>query len=325
MSYEYNKYTCNINTLKKTLDKYGVAILPNIINQQECDNINDGVWDFFEYISQDWIDPLSPIKRDDAKTWKHIYKLFPLRSQLFKGFNSGHAQVSWTVRQNLNIINIFAKLWDCTPEDLLVSFDSFSFCLPPEITNKGWENKSWFHTDQSYTRNNMECIQSWITANDVEEGDGTLAVMEGSHKYHKEFSEKFNINDKSDWYKLNSIEEQFYVNKKCDYKKIKCPKGSLVLWDSRTIHCGSNPIKKRKNPNTRAVIYLCYMPKILCSDKQLEKKKHLFYNKRTTNHWPCKSTPVSEKPNTYGEKLPDITEIDDPVLNDIGMSLAGLI
>ena len=325
MEYEYNKYTCINNTLKETLEKYGVAIIPNLINENECEQINNGIWDYFEHITQNWSGDFSPIKKNDNKTWNNIFHLYPLHAQLFKHWSVGQSQVCWDTRQKSKIVNVFSQLWNCTPEELLVSFDGFSFCLPPETTNKGWQNKTWFHTDQSYLRNNLECIQSWVTANDIQEGDATLAIMEGSHKYHEEFSKIFNINDQSDWYKLNSIEEKFYKDKNCNYKKIKCPKGSLVLWDSRTIHCGTNPIKKRKNSNTRSIIYLCYMQKNLCSLKQIHKKKQLFYKKQTSNHWPCNPTPCSKNPHTYGKKLPIITEIDNPVLNDLGKSLAGII
>jgi hypothetical protein len=323
MEYEYNKYICNNNTLKETLDKYGVAIIPNLINDNECKDINNGIWDYFEHITKNWSGDYSPIKKKNKKTWNNIFKLFPLHSQLFKHWGVGHSQVCWDTRQNIKIVNVFSHLWDCSPEELLVSFDGLSFCLPPEITNKGWQNKTWFHTDQSYLRNDLECIQSWVTANDIQEGDATLSIMESSHKYHKEFSETFNINNKSDWYKLNSIEEKFYKDKKCEYKKIKCPKGSLVLWDSRTIHCGTNPIKKRKKANIRSIIYLCYMKKNLCSENQTQKKQQLFYKKQTSNHWPCNPTPCPVNPHTYGENIPIITEIDKPNLNDLGKSLAG--
>ena len=324
MDYEYQKYVTDIDNLKNKLELYGVAIIPSVLNNEECKKINFGIWEFFEEISKDWSGDNIPINRYDVKTWRELYKLFPLHCQLFKGFKTGHAKVSWEVRQNLKIVKIFAKLWNCSVNDLLVSFDAFSFCLPPEVTKKGWDGKSWFHTDQSYLRNDFECIQSWVTANDVEDGDSTLAIMEGSHKYHKEFAEKFNCNDKSDWYKLNSIEEKFYEDKKCQYKRIKCPKGSLVLWDSRTIHYGCNPEKTRKNPNFRSVIYLCYMPKSFSTEKDIEKKKNAFYKKRTTNHWPCKANLVADRPNSYGKEIPEVLNPPEAELNELGKSLAGL-
>jgi len=43
------------------------------------------------------------------------------------------------------IVKIFAEIWGCTPEELLVSFDGFSFGLPPEETKKGlvWDLVSY--------------------------------------------------------------------------------------------------------------------------------------------------------------------------------------
>lgn len=45
-------------------------------------------------------------------------------------------------------------------------------------------------------------------------------------------------------------------------EKILAPKGSLILWDSRTIHTAVLPSNKRNNPkNVRFVVYVCMMPK----------------------------------------------------------------
>ncbi len=40
--------------------------------------------------------------------------------------------------QNPKVVDVFAKIWDCKHEELLVSFDASSFHLPPEDTNRGY-------------------------------------------------------------------------------------------------------------------------------------------------------------------------------------------
>ena len=336
--YEGEKYYTTKEKLKETIDMYGVAILPNVIDEEECVKMLNGMWSYFEHITKDWE---KPIKSDDLASWKEIYKLYPLHSMLIQYWNIGHAQVSWDMRQNTKIVDIFASFWKCSPEDLLVSFDGLSFNLPPETTNRGWISKNtWLHTDQSFMNNEFKCIQSWVTALDVNEGDATLAFMEGSNKYHKEYNIYYEVSEKEkdkkhadyaehhkkykdDWYKLNKEEEQFYLELGCVYKKIKCPKGSLVFWDSRTIHCGSEAMKTREKPNIRAIIYLCYMPRSLCSKVNLEKKKKAFDEMRTTNHWASKPKLFGKHPRTYGGPLPEITPIHRPLLNKLGMRLAG--
>jgi len=321
MSYEFDKYICTKETLRQTIDLYGVAIIPNVVSEEECNNMVNQIWDFFEHISQTWE---LPINRNNTESWSGFYDLFPLHSMLIQHWNIGHAQASWTVRQNIKIVEIFAYFWGCSVNDLLVSFDGLSFNLPPETTKKGWNRgNTWYHTDQSYTSNDFKCIQSFITGIDINEYDATLSVLEGSNKYHHNFKDEFNITDKDDWYKLTKEQEEFYYNKGCTIKNIKCPKGSLVFWDSRTIHCGIEANKKRTMPNIRAVIYLCYMPRSLCNQANLKKKQKAFNENRTTNHYPCKIKLFSKHPRTYGGIIPEITPIESPIVDELGKKLSG--
>ena len=320
-TYEDTKYFTDKEHLKETLDMYGVAIIPNVLNSQECKQMTDGMWDYFEHITQEW--PI-PISRRSIPSWREIYKLYPKHSMLFQHHGVGHMQTIWDIRQHPDIVDIFAHFWSCTPEDLLVSFDGCSFNIPPEETNRGWNrNHTWYHCDQSPTRNGFECVQSWVTGLDVNEGDATLAFMEGSQAYHAEFGQHFGVTEKKNWYKLQREEEQFYIDKGCAYKKVKCPKGSMVFWDSRTIHCGTEAMRERPTPTFRAVIYLCYMPRHTSTERMLRKKQKAFNELRTTSHWANKPTLFSKDPRTYGGVLMEYTPIDPPIVSELGRTLAG--
>lgn len=319
--YEFKKYQTDATRLKKTLEKYGVAIIPSVLSHSETEGMKNGMWDSLEHITQKMETPLS---RDDQTTWRSFYELFPLHSMLLQHWQIGHAQFVWELRQNPKIIEIFRKFWGT--DDLLVSFDGVSFHLPPEVTKKGWFQTSskWLHTDQSYTRNGFECMQSWVTAYDVNEGDATLTFLEKSHLYHGEFAETFGITEKSNWYKLEDEEHvSFYKNKGCKQKSIRCPAGSMVFWDSRTIHAGQEAVKGRENQNIRNVVYLCYMPRELASPTDIKKKISYFETQRLTSHWPCKIKVFGKNPRTYGKELPPTVDLPTPILRDVGLSLAG--
>lgn len=321
MSYEQEKYMCTPETAKETLEQYGVAIIPDVLNKEECEQFVEKIWDYFEHITQLWDTPLSRVSK---KTWLGIYDLYPSHSMLFQHHSIGQSQAVWDVRQNKKVVDVYSQIWKIKPEDLLVSFDGLSFGVPPEITNRGWNrNHTWYHSDQSFTRKEFECIQGWVTGLDVNEGDATLAFYEGSNKLHGEFGDRFNITDKADWYKLKKEEEQFYKESGCTEKKIKCPKGSLVLWDSRTIHCGTEAMRTRKKANFRAIAYTCYQPRSLSNDKQIQKKQKAFNDIRMTSHWPAKIKLFPKKPRTYGGKLPEVTPISHPKLTELGKRLAG--
>jgi hypothetical protein len=321
-TYEFDKYVTDVEGLTEKLNTFGVAIIPNVLNKGECENGINGMWDYFEHISMTWEVPLH---RNDSKTYRNYWKLYPMHSMLIQHWCVGHAQFVWDIRQNHKIANVFSDgIWKCKNEDLLVSFDGISMHLPPEYTNRGWyRGNKWYHTDQSYLRSGFECVQSFVTLNDVNRGDATLGFMEGSHRYHEEFRENFGVKDKKDWYKLNECQERFYLNRGCNFKRIMCPKGSLVLWDSRTIHCGVEPLRERENPNIRSIVYLCYMPRAECSDANLRKKQKAFKEMRMTSHWPCKPKLFGKNPRTYGNELPIIENISNPTVTEFGMRLAG--
>ena len=319
--YEYEKYLCNSDNLKATLEEYGVAIIPSVLSEEECNAMETGMWNTLEDWTQHWE---TQITRDNPDSWKNLRDLFPKHSMLIQQYGLGHAQFIWDLRQNPKCIEIFAKLWDCLPEDLLVSFDAASFHMPSEITKIGWHRKTWFHTDQSYLRNDFECIQSWVTAFDVNEGDATLAIYDNSHKYHKKFAEHFDIKDKDDWFKIEDDEQlQFYQSNGCSERYIRCPKGSIVFWDSRTIHCGVEPRKSRPEQNFRCVVYLCYTPRSFSNEKELKKKIKAFEEMRMTSHWPHKVKLFPKMPRTYGAQIKEIVPLNPPEINELGRRLVG--
>lgn len=318
--YDSSKYMANMDNFKEILDKYGVAILPNILNDEEINEMINGMWDYLEHITSKFE---TPINRNNSETWSEIFKLFPLHSFLIQYWGIGHAQVCWTLRQNPKIVEIFAKLWKT--DDLVVSFDGASFHMPPEITGRGhYKNNTWFHTDQRLSDSKFRCIQSWTTGFDVNPGDATLTFMEGSHNYHKEFATVFNKTDlKDDWYKYDEDEIKWFLEKGCKIKSITCPAGSLVMWDSRLGHAGKESLKDRNQQNFRCVVYLCYTPRSQATITAIKKKQKAFNEKRTTNHWPHRPKLFPKTPRTYGQVLPQIQTIPDPVLTSLGRKLAG--
>ena len=308
-----------------TLNKYGLVIIPRILNQTEIENMNNGMWDFLEHITQKFE---IPIKRNKKETWNSFYQLYPVKSMIIQHWSMGHSQHIWDIRQNPKIVDIFAKIWDCHQEDLLTSFDASSFHFPPEETGLGFDkdkkDRYWYHTDQSFKRNDFECVQSWITGFDVNEGDATLAFLENSHNFHKDFAIKFNAKKKDDWYQLNDEHLKFYIDHcGCDIKKVECPAGSMVLWDSRLIHCGIEPSPERKKPNFRNVSYICMMPRALSDSENIKKKIQAFEELKTTTHWATKAKLFHQLPFIKEKEMPNITPISPPILTELGKKLAG--
>ncbi len=325
-NYEYVKYVCdNASEVRAMLEQHGVAIMPSILTKEECEQMKNGMWDYLETITKNFD---VPIDRNNVNTWSQFKLLWPKHSMLLQQWSIGHAQFMWDLRQNPKILEVFSTLWEV--EDLLVSFDGASFHLPPETVGSGWcrQNNKWLHSDQCFLRNEFECVQSWVTAYDVNPGDATLTFLEGSNKLHQAFRESkgedtAGLKKAGDWYKLDTQEELDFYGV-CTQKCISCPAGSIVLWDSRTIHSGMEALKTREKPNTRCVAYLCYTPRELAKPAILNKKIKAFNELRTTNHWPHKPKLFPKTPRTYGQALAPIAQIDAPAgITEVGRRLIG--
>ena len=320
--YVYDKYVSTLDTLNDTLDKYGLAILPNILDDGEIKAMNDGIWDYLEYASSK-LDV--PINRTKPKTWKTYEEYFTEKSMLLQKFGVGQAQHLWNLRQNPKIIDVFTKIYETN--ELGVSFDGTSFGLPPEKTKIKSPTSKWFHTDQSYSRNDFEAIQSWVTGYDVCEGDATLSFLESSHKFHSIVKTHFKIDEDDDgyyedFYELSKEKLNYYVNNlKCSEYYVKCPAGSMILWDSRTIHYGASPSEHRIFTNFRNVVYICMQPKKYIPTEVKRQRKRAFDDVKTTSHWVTKCAIFRDCPRDKRSIKDNILKPKIPVLTDLGRSL----
>ena len=323
MDYEYEKYVCDKDGVLAMVQKYGVAIVPNVLNEQEIVEMVDGMWTMLEYLTAKF--PV-PMHRDKPETYASIKYLRPIETVIFQQWSIGHADFIWQLRQNPKVVEIFAKLWNVSNEELLVSFDGASFQMPPETTKFGWYDQSpLFHTDQSLARNDFECVQAWITGFNVNEHDATLAFLEGSQKYHAEFAAKFNISYPEDWYVVSHNKRQmdFYVREKnCAPKCIKCPAGTMVFWDSRTIHFDLPSLKERQVPNFRCVAYICMLPRNMSNERELKKKQDAFNKMLSTSHWPNRIVTFPTR-SMFNEAGIVVQEMPPPRVTPLGMKLAG--
>lgn len=310
--------------VKQKLSEYGVCIV-RVLDEQECEQLEAGMWQWLERATSQ-LDV--PVQRERAETYRSFYELHPSHGMLLQHWGVGHSQFAWDVRQHTRVIDVFAQLWGCAPVDLLTSFDGASISLPHEVTKRGYfRGNTWLHTDQSYLRNGYECVQAWVTAREVREGDATLAFIPGSHKLHGAFAAHFGgaVQQKPDWFKLSPAQQQWYVEQTgSDVQYIKCPRGSMVLWDSRTIHSGQEAVRARPRENTRMVVYVCMTPRNWTKSKQvLAKRIKAFEAARMTTHWPHQVKLFGKHPQLYGKPVPRVPPAPTPRLSPLGRRLVG--
>jgi len=229
-----------------------------------------------------------------------------------------HAPVTWWVRCHHHVISVFQRLLKVKrAEDLLVSFDRACVQRP----SKHKQNQElWLHMDQGYKRSfkdrGFQCVQGLLTLETMDNDDGTLVVMRGSHKLHEDFFKAFPARQTKtdDWVKFNAEELKWWATQGCTPERISAPAGSLVLWDSRTVHCGSYPLPNRKNPDRwRYVFYVSMASRNHVQSPEtkkklsnvLKRKRAAFENSRSTCHWPLKSKLFPKKPRWSHDQRPE--------------------
>lgn len=322
---ETNAETITDPDFKKALETDGIVVIPGVLSPEECDRMFNGMWDCFEHLSSEWD---IPILRTDQSTWKEFRHFKPNNSMMYQGWGISHAQHLWDIRSNPHVVNIWADLLQTKPEDLFVSYDGISWLVPHEpIDLQVPEFTPWFHLDQTVLKTEADGYQGLITGLDVRPGDATFVYYPDSHKLVGELTDRFGVRTESDWYPLTPEENDFYRSKCGEPIQLTCSAGSLVIWDSRLVHCNKVPDQIRSEPNYRCVQYLSYAPKPLDLQTIKEKVKG-FYAMRTSNHYAGRASFFPDIPYVYksqGYRLEElVTPLSHPLLNNLGQSLAGL-
>jgi hypothetical protein len=191
------------------------------------------------------------------------------------------------------------------------SFDGVLFNFPPEITGRGWYNGSrndWFHCDQRPNDNGFNSVQGIVNLYPVEPGDATFRFIVGSHQLHSAYfnSPERKTKGNGDYQPMDRNDPLFSgLPTAC----VTAGAGDIILFDSRVVHMGVQPLKQRVEPNFRAVVPVAMMPVTQITDAALKKRMAYFKAKRIVNHRCDRVTVKGKFPQTYGKILQIVPEV----------------
>ena len=160
------------------------------------------------------------------------------------------------------------------------------------------------------TNDNIYSIQGQVVLTNT---TASFRCTPKSHLKHQELVNKYNMNQKDQWYKFNEnqIEE---LKKMFDNWQIpiNTKKESIILWRSNLIH-SAKYVDNPKIYNSveswdgwRCAYYICQRPKSEFSQRGLNTVKKAAQSGRTTNHWGTKTFPKKQR---WDDKCPEINEI----------------
>jgi ectoine hydroxylase-related dioxygenase (phytanoyl-CoA dioxygenase family) len=128
-------------------------------------------------------------------------------------------------------------------------------------------------------------------------------VLAGSHRHFQDlalaqYAGQLDGGWERDWKKMNDEELEYYKAQGCQPVNVKCSKGSMVLWDSRTVHM-SRP--NRHDQDERLVVYVCGFPESRLSSEAFQRREQAFQQRRATSHWPDARHLFPPKPRWFGD------------------------
>ena len=244
------------------LERDGFTVIENVVPAELCAAV---LAELKAYMRSCGVDVDSPAL--DLDTYPNM------RGIMQQGV--GHLPGVWAVRLNENVQRVFEALYGTN--DLLVSFDGACW-MPAHLTETG---RARLHVDQAHTKKGRWCVQGYVNLlSSHDAASGSLSVSRGSHRLHTDFVPREGA-PADDWYSFTDAEFKPFAAP----ERVHGGVGSLVLWDSRTAHRATAPLKGTADTRERAVVYVSMQPTDFCTDANLKKKAAAFQNGRMTSHW----------------------------------------
>ena len=259
------------------LKNHGYAVIPNIISQNLADEILSEFQAFHAHATgQQFTDELY----DRSLELKNTHGIIEFPGAL------SHTDFVNRVRNHPNVLQVFSEIYKSS-DPILTGFDKINYQASVNMRKlKTRDRKSWWHVDQGWKDPNFTNIQAYVdlVGSETDEHAG-LMVLDGSHLH---FETLVNMHNNGilkgwvqDWYRLEDTALEYFQS--CPVVNVKCPKGGMVLWDSRTVHM-SRP--NRHETDERFVIYTCGWPKSRLTEKDLKRREEAKRLLRATSAWP---------------------------------------
>jgi len=252
------------------LHENGYVVVKDVLDSAQVTAAMDDLWTLME--------ALGTVRRDQPATHVRSGNWPPM---LHGGMIQylGHTPLQWRLRELC--APVFASYYSTDTNALASSFDGLCMMHGARRYQGRGELISFLHTDQSPLRKGEWSIQGLINLADAGPDDGGLVVIPGTHLTHEDFFRDHpNGSQKSDWYKLRDAEKPPFAGRAV---KVDAQPGDFLMWDSRTLHCNTVPVRRDA---IRACVYVCMLPQDRVPAHIRHKRAQAIEQRRTSSHHP---------------------------------------
>uniref|UniRef100_A0A7S4IBL5 Phytanoyl-CoA dioxygenase n=1 Tax=Vannella robusta TaxID=1487602 RepID=A0A7S4IBL5_9EUKA len=232
---------------------WGFVVIRDVLSPSETDATISEIWDVVEDQSN------GEVSRNKAATWYNP-ETWPDKTQkgFIQPFSDFLLQQCWLNRQNTQIINAFQLLLDT--EEIVCSRDRYGFMRPTtlsisELKEKDFSTtKNWLHWDQNgWSNSGFQSVQGVLTLTPHTESSGGFHCVPGfTHEFREYFDSHAQDEHPNGYDGLVEVLPGDCIRERV--RKITCPAGSMIIWDSRLPH-GNYP---NESDGFRAVQYITY-------------------------------------------------------------------
>lgn len=237
------------------LAKHGVCLVTGILSENEC-------LDFERFWQADLLSVLDSTREDNISnatakrlreegigTWPEAWSANLGKKGMVSQRALPHGAFAWNSRLHTEVRKVFANIFSTPAEDLAVGLDCVFWSAADSAAAES--NNEWLHCDQNHrTGMTWPCVQGVLYVWPSEsEKSSTTVVWPGSHRdvyrcimddmtaYSRgrvAGGQGIHLHSLAD----PQLRENITSKAVAGSRRVPCPAGSLLLWDSRTIHQG---------------------------------------------------------------------------------------
>ena len=281
------------------LEEKGYVVVPNVITEELADETISNFQAFnAESTGQDFN------HYDRALELKNVHGIIEFPGSL------SHVDFVEKIRHDAGVTGVFASIYGVNPSEDPIRFSYDRVNYQASETMRGLTTrarKSWWHVDQHYSEPNFSCVQGYVdlVGSETDQHAGLMVISESHLKFadlalaHIAGAVEEKTNWDRDWHRLTDEELTYCMQQGGEIVNVKCPKGGMVLWDSRTVHMS----RPNHHPNDeRLVIYTCGWPESRLSEEDKSRRSEARKKRRATSHWPDARHLFPVKPQWFGER-----------------------
>jgi hypothetical protein len=283
---------------REALERDGYVVIPNVISEDLADATLSEFQAFHAHATGQLF---SEEEYQRERELKNVHGIIEYPGGL------SHVDFVNRIREDPNVHQVFADIYNVNPEEdpILCAYDRVNYQASENMRKiPTRERKAWWHVDQKWDHPEFMCVQGYVdlVGSETDEHAG-LQVLSGSHLNFEDLAlahaAGITAGTWNDWHHLSSEEVEYCAEKGGKVVNVKCPKGGMVLWDSRTVHM-SRP--NHHPDDERFVIYTCGWPTSRLTDKDLARRAEAKRLRRATSAIPDARLIFPEKPQWFGTR-----------------------